>query len=113
MGIEKRQSKRFDCLVPVYGQKGGMFDQTRTTDVSKGGVGLISAYDIPIKKEIAVELDLGMPEPVLAIGRIKWSVKMHESEYYRLGIAFIDLISNSDEELEQYFSSKDKSQILL
>ena len=103
----KRKNIRINCAVPVEGKAGSVFDKTATVDVSKGGLGFISRHHIPLNKEIAIELDLfGETDPVLVIGRVRWVRHVAKSVYYRVGLAFEDVLKGSKSRLERYFASK-------
>jgi len=101
---EHRKEGRRDCLVPVEAQDGSLFDCVRTMDVSKGGMGLISSREIPLNKEVTIQLDLGFSdEPVFVVGKVKWVRPMDGSPNYRVGIAFDSVMRGSKSRLERYF----------
>jgi len=99
-----RKNERYACLVPIDGRGGSVFDQTRTIDFSKRGLGFVSSHRIPIKKEIPIEIELttdGMS--VFVIGRVQWVHRILNSKNYRIGIAFKDIMQGSKSRLNQYF----------
>jgi len=103
--INKRRSKRYSCAVPVDGKKGTAFDESLTLDISKGGMGFVSAVRIPLNKQIVVQLDLTPDgEPVLVIGQVRWVSEMSDASGYRVGMSFKDVLSGSKSRLNQYFS---------
>ena len=100
----KRKDNRASCLVPVVGQKNGIFGQTRTVDISKRGLGFISRCRVPINKKIAIELDLSNDgEPVLVIGQVKWVRPLSKTDHYRIGVYFEDVLKESKPRLDKYF----------
>ncbi len=103
----QRRAARENCLVPVDGKQDGVFAQTQTVDFSKGGIGLISKKRIPVKREIAVELDLdSQGEPVFAIGEVRWVKKIKGTDHYRVGMTFKDVLRGSKSRLANYFRDK-------
>lgn len=108
---DKRTEERFGCYVPVEGKEGSEFDQTKTTDISRHGIGFISTHPIPVNQKIAIELALKPnTEPVLVIGVVKWVRKLSDGEQYRVGMTFSDIISGSPTRLDSYFSSTELEQ---
>ena len=102
----KRKNARYDCLVPVEGKEGGPFEDTKTVDFSKSGLGFISHRKIPLNKEIAIQLDLSQEgAPALVIGRVRWINRIEHSENYRVGISFENILSGSKSCLDHYFRS--------
>lgn len=104
----KRRDSRFGCHVPVDGKKGGLFDDTQTIDISKGGMGFVSTHDIPINQTIPIQLDLGdNEEPVVVVGRVQWSRPIKGTKQYRIGLIFESVIQGSKSRLKKYFSEHD------
>ena len=101
--MNRRKNKRVTCLVPVEGKKGGIFDHTQTVDISKTGMGFISDHKIPLNKKIAIELDLNTENPVLVIGKVKWVRPFNQSETFRVGLHFEDILNGSHSRLNQHF----------
>jgi c-di-GMP-binding flagellar brake protein YcgR len=102
----KRTEARHDCYVPVESKDGSEFDQTKTVDISRHGIGFLSAHAIPINQKIAVEIALKPnTEPVLVIGVVKWVRKLSDSDQYRVGMTFSEVISGSPTRLNKYFNS--------
>jgi Tfp pilus assembly protein PilZ len=100
----KRKSKRLNCIVPVEGKEGSIFDQLKTVDFGKGGLGFISQYRIPINKEIAIEIDLKEEEaPVFVIGKVKWIYPLINSNNFRIGVSFENIYKGSKSRLNKYF----------
>ena len=103
----QRSETRHNCFVPVEGKEGSEFDQTKTMDISKHGIGLISSQAIEINQKIALEIVLKPnTEPVMVIGVVKWVRKLGVSDQYRVGMVFSEIISGSSARLEKYFTSK-------
>ena len=110
----KRKSPRFDCYVPVDGKEGSVFSSTKTVDISRDGIGFISSHAVPLNERIAIELALKPDaEPVLVIGQVKWVRKVSDSDQYRIGLTFSDIIDGSkdflNESLANRFPRKEKS----
>lgn len=104
----QRKNNRLDCIVPVDGQSGSLFDHTKAIDISKGGLGFISLNAIPINEEIFIELDLSEDEePVLVKAKVKWVEPIKNSDKYRIGMAFEDVLSGSKSRLNQYLKTKE------
>lgn len=102
----KRSEARYGCDVPVEGKTGSEFDQTKTVDISRHGIGFISSHPIPVNQKIAVELALKPDtEPVLVIGVVKWVRKISDGDKYRVGMTFSEVISGSPTRLDKYFNA--------
>ena len=106
--INHRKSKRVSCLVPVDGKKDGVFDQTKTIDISKGGVGFLSIHKIPLNQKVAIEIELDEnSEPVIVVGKVRWVEAIESaSEMYRVGMSFEDILSGSKSRLTKYLATK-------
>ncbi len=103
----QRSEDRFNCLVPVEGKEGSQFDQTKTLDISRHGIGFLSAHPIGINQKIALEIVLKPnTEPVMVIGVVKWVRKLGNSDQYRVGMVFSEIISGSPTRLDKYLTSK-------
>lgn len=102
----KRRNKRINCLVPVEGKRGSIFDYTKTVDISKGGLGVVSGSEIPLNKRIAIEIDLAEnTEPVFVVGRVKWVTPIINSPLFRVGILFEKILNGSKSQLYRYFQA--------
>jgi c-di-GMP-binding flagellar brake protein YcgR len=100
---EQRKAKRYNCAVPVDGKQGSPFDHTRTVDISRNGIGFISDSALPLNQKIAVEIALSPEgEPVVVMGVVKWVRKLTDSEQYRIGMTFSQVLSGSQTRLNQY-----------
>ncbi|VAW12894.1 hypothetical protein MNBD_BACTEROID05-1264 [hydrothermal vent metagenome] len=105
--MKKRKVKRIECLVPVEGKEGGLFDQTRVVDFSKGGVGFVSDHEIPVNQEIAIEFDLKEDEePAFVIGKVRWVTPILGSDKFRIGLIFDDVLRGSKTRLDKYFKKE-------
>ena len=103
----QRSESRYNCLVPREGKEGSEFDQTKTLDISRHGIGLVSSRPIGINQKIALEIVLKPnTEPVMVIGVVKWVRKLEVSDQYRVGMVFSEIISGSSTRLDKYLSSK-------
>ena len=103
----KRKAPRFDCYVPVDGKQGSVFASTKTVDISRDGIGFLSNHAVPLKERIAIELALKPDsEPVLVIGEVKWVRKVADSDQYRIGLTFSDIIDGSKDFLDESLSNR-------
>jgi len=103
----QRSEARFNCLVPIDGKEGSAFDRTKTFDISRHGMGIISSQHVGINQKIALEIVLKPnTEPVMVIGVVKWVRKLEVSDQYRVGLVFSEIISGSSTRLDKYFTSK-------
>ena len=103
----QRSESRYNCYVPVEGKEGSEFDQTKTLDISKHGIGFLSAHPVGINQKIALEIVLKPnTEPVMVIGVVKWVRKLGDSEQYRVGMVFSEVLSGSPTRLDKYLTSK-------
>src|SRR3984885_7645827 len=92
----QRSEARYNCFVPVEGKEGSAFDQTKTLDISRHGIGFLSSHPIAINQKIALEIVLKPnTEPIMVIGVVKWSRKIGDSDQYRIGMVFSEVISGS------------------
>ncbi len=99
----KRAETRHGCIVPVEGKEGSVFDQTRTVDISKHGIGFISSHAHEVNEKVAIEIQL-QPDtaPVLVLGVVKWVRKIEESKQYRIGMNFLEVLAGSATRLNKY-----------
>ncbi len=105
--MNQRSESRYSCFVPVEGKEGGEFDQTKTVDISRHGIGFLSSQSIRIDQKIALEIVLRPnTEPVMVVGVVKWVRKLSDAEQYRIGMVFSETISGSPDRLDKYFSPK-------
>ncbi len=104
-GHEKRTEERQNCFVPVEGKEGSTYDATQTVDISPHGIGFVSAHPHQINERIAIEIQLKPhTEPVLVLGTVKWVRRITDSEQFRVGLTFEEVLSGSSTRLEKYFS---------
>lgn len=100
----KRKNEREQCFVPVDGKVGDLFEQVITTDISKTGMGFISQNEIPVNKEIPIEIDFEETgEPVFVIGKVKWVKPLPNSDKFRLGLNFDTVLIGSKTRLNKHF----------
>ena len=105
--VNQRSEARHNCYVPVEGKEGSEFDQTKTLDISRHGIGFLSAHPIGINQKIALEIVLKPnTEPVMVIGVVKWVRKLEVSDQYRIGMVFSEIISGSSTRLDKYLTAK-------
>ena len=108
MNVEnKRKTPRFDCFVPVEGKASSVFSSTKTVDISRDGIGFLSSRPVALKERIAIELALKPDtDPVLVIGEVKWVRKLSDSDQYRIGLTFSDIIDGSKDALNESLSTR-------
>ena len=106
--VESRKFRRSGCVVPVDGKEGTVFDGLQTVDISSGGLGMVSSHAVPVNKKIAVELELSPEgEPVLVVGQVRWVTKLSRSGYYRVGMSFLDEVTeDASSRLRKHFPKK-------
>jgi hypothetical protein len=105
--VNQRSETRYNCLVPVEGKEGSQFAQTKTLDISRHGIGLISSHAVGINQKIALEIVLKPDtKPVMVIGVVKWVRKLGVSGQYRVGMVFSEILSGSPDRLDKYLTSK-------
>ena len=102
----KRTEPRKNCFVPVESKPESSFDQTQTVDISRHGIGFISPHPHTINEKIAIEIQLSPnTDPVLVVGIVKWVRKISDSEQYRVGLNYDDVLSGSPRRLDRYFET--------
>jgi len=100
----KRSEGRQGCFVPVEGKEGSAFDDTQTVDISRHGIGFVSSHPHEINEKVAIEIQLSPDtEPVLVLGIVKWIRKLSDSDNYRIGLNFQEVLSGSESRLKKYF----------
>jgi len=105
-GTNQRSETRQNCYVPVEGKEGSQFEQTKTLDISRNGIGLISSHPVQLNQKIALEIVLKPnTEPVIVVGTVKWVHKIESSDQYRIGMVFSEIISGSSTRLDKYLTS--------
>jgi c-di-GMP-binding flagellar brake protein YcgR len=103
----KRTESRRNCFVPVESKSDSSFDQTQTVDISRHGIGFISPHPHAINEKIAIEIQLKPnTDPVLVIGIVKWVRRISDSEQYRVGMNYDEVISGSPRRLDSYFEAR-------
>lgn len=102
----KRKNERVSCLVPIEGKRGSLFDRTKTVNISQGGLGVVSQGRIPLNKEIAIELSLKEEEePIVVLGKVRWVTSIAQSEFFRVGLSFENILRGSRARLKEYFGT--------
>lgn len=100
----KRNEARQECFVPVEGKQGSVFDDTQTVDISRHGIGFVSSHPHTINEKVAIEIQLKPDtEPVLVLGIVKWVRRISDSEQYRVGLNFQEVLSGSQTRLNKHF----------
>lgn len=103
--IDHRKNPRRECRIPVDGRQGGAFENICAVDISRGGLGFVSSRPVPLRKKIAVEVELSFGgDPVLMLGQVQWVKPLKEHSSYRVGLKFIKVLSSgSRSRLIEYF----------
>jgi len=105
--VNQRSESRYNCFVPVEGKQGCEYERTKTLDISRHGIGLLSSQPIGLNQKIALEIVLKPnTEPVMVIGVVKWVRKLGDTDQYRVGMVFSEIISGSPTRLDKYFTTK-------
>ncbi len=103
----KRGENRRNCFVPVESKESSAFDNTQTIDISRHGIGFISSHPHSINEKIAIEIQLKPDtDPILVIGTVKWIRRLSDSDNYRVGLNYDEVVSGSPKRLDRYFQSK-------
>ncbi|MBI4310093.1 MAG: PilZ domain-containing protein, partial [Candidatus Omnitrophica bacterium] len=103
-GANKRSEARQGCYVPVESKEGSAFDDTQTVDISSHGIGFVSSHSHEINEKVAIEIQLKPnTEPVLVLGVVKWVRKLSDSDQYRIGLNFEEVLSGPPSRLKSYF----------
>ena len=101
----KRTENRKNCFVPVESKTESSYDSTQTIDISRHGMGFLSSHPHNLNERIAIEIQLKPnTDPVLVIGTVKWVRKISDTEQYRIGINYDEVLSGSPKRLDRYFS---------
>lgn len=107
LASNKRSEARHDCFVPVEGKEGSAFDNTQTIDISRNGIGFVSSFPHEINEKVAIELELKPnTDPVLVVGVVKWVRKLSDSDGYRIGLTFAEVLSGSKTRLNKYLPER-------
>ncbi len=108
----KRKTPRHTCAVPVDGKQGGPFEASKTVDFSQGGLGLISTHRLSVNKEIAIQLDLSEEgQSALVVGKVQWVSPIAETDNFRVGVVFKDILQGARSNLRSYLRSKEGSSV--
>ena len=100
----KRRAERQNCTVLVDSKPGTELENIITVDISKSGIGLISSQSLPLNSKIAIELDFDPSgEPVLVFGEVRWVSPIPNSDRYRIGLTFSEVLSGSKTRISKYF----------
>ena len=102
----KRSESRRNCFVPVESKTDSSFDHSQTVDISRHGIGFISPHPHSINEKIAIEIQLKPhTDPVLVVGVVKWVRKLSDSDQYRVGLNYDEVLSGSPRRLDRYFQT--------
>ena len=101
---DKRSEVRQGCYVPVESKEGSAFDDTQTVDISSHGIGFVSSHPHEINEKVAIEIQLKPDtDPVLVLGVVKWVRKLSDSDQYRVGLNFEEVLSGAKTRLRNHF----------
>lgn len=107
LASNKRSEARHNCFVPVESKEGSSFDSTQTVDISRNGIGFVSSHPHEINEKVAIELQLKPnTDPVLVVGVVKWVRKISDTDGYRIGLTFAEVLSGSKTRLDKYFPER-------
>lgn len=82
---------------------GKTFSYSLSEDISQGGIRIPSEYFIPVKQPIYLEIFLEDSfGSVNAMGRVRWISSANESNNYQVGIEFVELSSESRNNLNKF-----------
>ena len=85
-------------------QAGTPGTETLTKDIALGGMRCLSPYLSPVGSVVSVEIALpSQPDVVQLRGRTAWFRVLPESEQFDLGIAFLDMPTETKRRLSTYF----------
>ena len=110
---QKRKFPRFpfrDAVSYHLYQTPQKFGGCLAYDIGEGGVKINFHDFIPLGTEITLKMRLGQKSTSRIIdiaGRVVWVIRVPFSDYYQVGVKFIDTISNlkPKEEIGQYLKS--------
>ncbi len=102
--MEKRTSPRYGCCVPLLDENKETLMNSQTVDISKSGVGFVSARFIPVDTKMMVEISLSRDgSPVLVQGKVKWVERFPNSSAYKIGMIFPDISPQAQSRIEDFF----------
>jgi hypothetical protein len=102
--MNKRESIRHECCVPLMDERKEILSSSHTIDLSRTGVGFISTRFVPINSKLMVELSLLRGEaPVLVQGCVKWVEKIPNTPNFRIGMNFSDISTDIQSRIEKHF----------
>ncbi len=103
--MNKRENTRHDCCVPLMDERKESLRNSQTTNISKTGVGFVSARFIPMNTKMMIEIALSREgQPVLVQGKVKWVEQIPNSTNFRVGMNFQDISSSAQSRIDNYFS---------
>ncbi len=114
--IDKRQYLRKDLNYPVIvtfnveGMENSCCFGQVTENISNGGVGLQSRYNLIIGQKIILKLNLN--RTILCKGIIAWKKKDPHNDMWSIGIQFINLDEKLFQEIGQFIEQNQNSLVL-
>lgn len=95
-GIDQRRSERFPVCAAVEQAavedgRPGRWNTALTRDVSDEGVGLVTSFVMPVRRQVAVRLPLPGGKPVVLLCRVMHSSHVADGLYLS-GLEFEELI---------------------
>ncbi|MBI4708157.1 MAG: PilZ domain-containing protein [Candidatus Omnitrophica bacterium] len=106
---EKRQFSRLNLHIPVRCQYKSFskFNFTLTRDISEGGLKLVSEEFIPPKTDLVLEFNLSLEARMIkAVAKTVWIQQMRGSDWYRIGIQFLNINPERKKEIAYYVETE-------
>ncbi len=73
---------------------------------------MISNRRLSVNKEIAIQLDLSEDgHSALVVGKVQWVSPIGETNSFRVGVAFKDILQGARSNLRSYLRSKEGSSV--
>lgn len=109
---EARQFPRFAVDLQVAVSIGARRLSARTRDISRSGLCLVSAEQLPLDTEIRIELVLafatgGFSEPLGVLGRVVWCTGLFGA--YQVGVMYVQVDAERARHLEMFIGLIDGS----
>ena len=100
---EKRRFPRIQLKIPLrYQIRGGHdFDNSISDDISLGGLRFVNRKFIPPLTDVMLEINV-LSRALNPIGRVAWSSPLPHSDWYNLGIEFIEMDAGEKNYLSDY-----------
>lgn len=106
---EKRQFPRLNVHIPLRCQYKSFskFNFTLMRDISEGGLKFVSEEFIPPKTDLVLEFKLSPEaEMIKAVAEIVWIQQIRGSDWYRIGIQFLNINPERKKEIARYVETE-------